>query len=212
MKNMSKVEQIESYLDEILPNPVSELKYNKDYELLLAVMLSAQTTDARVNMVTDVLFKKYPSLNDLKNAPIDDIINIIRPIGTFNKKAKFVKDIATIIVDKYNEKTPIDRKILESFPGVGHKTTNVYLNHIYNIPTIAVDTHVERVSKRLGLAKETDSVLDVEHKLMKKYKRENWGKRHLQMVLFGRYYCKSKKPNCKNCKLINICKNKKKEA
>ena len=117
-------------------------------------------------------------------------------------------EIARRLDEEFNGIVPRDRTILESFPGVGRKTVNVFLSEFYDEPAIAVDTHVERVSKRLGLASQTDNVRQIENKLMKKFARENWGRRHLQMVLFGRYYCKSLKPLCSECKLIDICKKK----
>lgn len=197
---------IEEYLDELFPNPKCELEFNKDYELLIAVVLSAQTTDKRVNMVTKVLFDKYNSLEELKNADINDLKNIIRSLGSFNKKAHYIKDIATILYDKYNKIMPRNREDLESLPGVGRKTINVVFGELGIEPQIAVDTHVERVSKRLYLAKENDNVYDIEMKLRKKFKKETWSKRHKQLVLFGRYYCKAIKPNCDNCGLKNICK------
>lgn len=203
---MSKVEDFERYLDELYPEAICELQYRKDYELLLAVVLSAQTTDKRVNSVTKILFPKYDSLEKLKVAPIEDLMEIIRPIGTFHKKAQFIHDIATILVDQYDSKMPRDRKALETLPGVGRKTINVVLSVLYDEPAIAVDTHVERVSKRLGFAKEEDSVLEVEKKLQKKFKRVVWSKRHHQMVFFGRYHCKAMSPNCKDCKMSVNCK------
>ena len=194
------------YLDELFPNPRCELNYNKDYELLIAVMLSAQTTDKRVNMVTDILFKKYDSLEKLASADIEDIINIIKPIGTFNKKAS---NIINISISLLNDKDGIvvnDRAYLESLPGVGRKTVNVVLSNLYNEPLIAVDTHVSRVSKRLGIAKEKDDVLVVEKKLNKYFPKDKLNRLHHQLVLFGRYYCKAQKPMCDNCKLKDICK------
>lgn len=203
---MSNIELIEDYFEELYKNPKCELDYKKDYELLIAVMLSAQTTDKRVNKVTKVLFNKYNNLYELKNANIADLKNILRELGSFNKKAIYTKEIASIICDKYNGKMPYNRKELESLPGVGRKTVNVVFSELNFMPNIAVDTHVERVSKRLGLAKKDDNVLEIEKKLKRKYKRENWNKRHLQMVLFGRYNCKAVKPDCDNCKLKEICK------
>ena len=196
---------ISEYLDYLFPNPKCELIYNNDYELLIAIVLSAQTTDVRVNSVTSVLFKKYNNLEKLKNADISDIESILRPIGSFRKKAKYVIDISTILFDKYNCVVPKDREILMNFPGVGRKTINVFLSEFYNIPAIGVDTHVERVSKRLKIARKGDSVLIIERKLMKKFPCEDWSKRHLQIVLFGRYYCKAIKPLCTECLLKNIC-------
>lgn len=205
---MTMINSIINYLDEIIPNPVCELKYNKDYELLISVMLSAQTTDKRVNLVTDVLYKKYPSLEELCNADINDIIDIIRPIGTFRKKASNIKLISQKILEECNGIVPNNRKYLESLPGVGRKTTNVVLSNLYNVPCIAVDTHVSRVSKRLGLAKQDDDVLTIEKKLNKKLPKEKLSRLHHQLVLFGRYYCKAQNPECSNCKLKNICKKK----
>ncbi len=198
------------YLDYLFPNPKCELIYNTDYELLIAVVLSAQSTDKRVNLVTPVIFKKYPTLKDLKEADIKDLENIIRQVGSHHKKASYIKNIARILVDEYQGIVPRDRDKLIEFPGVGRKTANVFLSEYYNEPAIAVDTHVERVSKRLGLAYSKDDVLTIEKKLMNKFPKDKWAKLHLQLVLFGRYYCKAVKPECLNCKLKDICKEKKK--
>ena len=199
---------VTDYMDELFPEPKCELNYNKDYELLIAVMLSAQTTDRRVNMVTDILFKKYDTIDKLKSAEIEDIIEIIRPIGTFNKKAKNVIEISKRLSEDYSGKVPYNREYLESLPGVGRKTTNVVLSNLYDEKCIAVDTHVSRVSKRLGIANKEDDVLLVEKKLNKTFNKEELSKLHHQLVLFGRYYCKAIKPLCDNCKLKNICKEK----
>ena len=199
------MKEIIDYLDELIPNPKCELNYNKDYELLIATMLSAQTTDKRVNEATKVLFKKYPNLESLRKADINDIINIIKSIGTYNKKAKNIIDIANKLKEK-NDIVPNDREFLESLPGVGRKTTNVVLSNIYNVPCIAVDTHVHRVSIRLGIANKNDDVYTTEKKLSKKFKDYDLCRLHHQLVLFGRYYCKAINPKCENCKLKNICK------
>jgi len=199
------------YLDKLFPNPKCELEYSKDYELLIAIMLSAQTTDKRVNKVTKVLFSKYPSLEELNNANIKDIETIIREIGSFRKKSIYLKEIVKSLLDNWRGYVPNDRKYLESLSGVGRKTVNVFLGIIYNEPTIAVDTHVERVSKRLKLANDKDTVLEVEQKLMKKIPKERWNKTHHQLVLFGRYYCKAIKPMCEDCKLKEICKKRESE-
>ena len=142
----------------------------------------------------------------MKNANKEDLKRIIKPIGTSNKKSEYIKQIASILVEKYEGRVPNNRKALESMPGVGRKTTNLVLSNIYNIPAFAVDTHVNRVSKRLGLSKDVDDVLEVERKLKRKFKREEWGKRHHQLVLFGRYHCKAKNPDCMNCQLQEYCK------
>ena len=202
--------EIINYLDELFPNPRCELEYNKDYELLIAVMLSAQTTDKRVNMVTRILFKKYDSLEKLSKADINDIIDIIRPIGTFNKKAENIICISKSLLNDKNGIVPNDRKYLESLSGVGRKTANVVLSNLYNVPCIAVDTHVSRVSVRLKLAKKNDDVLVIEKKLTKKFPKDKLCRLHHQLVLFGRYYCKAKNPLCENCKLKDICVEKKK--
>lgn len=199
------------YLDLLFPDPKCELNYNKDYELLIAVMLSAQTTDKRVNMVTKILFRKYPTLADLKQATLEDLIEIIRPIGTFQRKAKNIKLIAEKLLEETEGIVPNDRAFLESLSGVGRKTTNVVLSNLYGANVIAVDTHVSRVSKRLGLARKTDDVVIIEKKLTKKFPKEKLGRLHHQLVLFGRYYCKASNPECENCKLKNMCKEKKKE-
>lgn len=199
---------VTDYLDELFPTPKCELNYTKDYELLIAVMLSAQTTDKRVNMVTKVLFEKYDTLEKLKDANIEDVKNIIKPIGTFNKKSLNIISIANRLIKDYNGVVPNDRKYLESLDGVGRKTTNVVLANLYNEPCIAVDTHVSRVSKRLGIARKNDDVLVIEKKLNKKFPKNKLNRLHHQLVLFGRYYCKAKNPNCVNCKLKEICKEK----
>lgn len=201
--------EIVEFLDELFPNPKCELEYHKDYELLIAVMLSAQTTDKRVNSVTRILFKKYDSLEKLKNSNIEDIENIIRPIGTFRKKAQNIITISSSLLE-VGGIVPNDRSFLESLPGVGRKTTNVVLSNLYSEQCIAVDTHVARVSKRLGLAYKNDDVLKIEKKLTKKFKDFDLSRIHHQMVLFGRYYCKAIKPSCENCKLKVICKYKRK--
>lgn len=205
MKKSNKVEKIRYYLDELFADPKCELLYHNDYELLIAIVLSAQSTDKRVNSVMPILLKKYPTLIDLSNANILDLENILRPIGSYHKKAEYVLGISQLLVEKYDQKVPLSRKELETFPGVGRKTINVFLSEFYQIPAFAVDTHVERVSKRLTLAKQNDSVLVVENKLKKAFRKEEWGRRHLQLVLFGRYYCKAVKPICEQCHLKEIC-------
>ncbi len=202
---IGSTKMIENYLDKIIPNPKCELNYNKDYELLLATMLSAQTTDKRVNEVTKVLFNKYKTLDELSKADIKDVKKIIRPLGTYNIKSYNLINIATKLVNDYNGQLPNNREYLESLSGVGRKTTNVVLSNIFNVPCIAVDTHVSRVSKRLNLASENDDPLKIEVKLNKKFKKENLSKIHHQLVLFGRYYCKAKNPKCESCELKLIC-------
>ena len=200
------IERVLEYLDELFYEPRCELNYNKDYEFLIAIVLSAQTTDKRVNKVTDVLFKKYSSLVELSNADISDIEDIIREIGTFRRKSIYVRDIALKLVNDGYNYVPNDRGYIESLPGVGRKTANVFLSNIYDEPAIAVDTHVSRVSIRLGFAKDSDDVFVIEKKLEKVIPKNRWGKTHHQLVLFGRYHCREIRPECDNCKISDICK------
>ena len=194
------------YLDLVLPNPHCELNYTKDYELLISVMLSAQTTDRMVNKVTSILYEKYDTIDKLSLANINDIKSIIKPLGNYNKKANNIIEIASRLIQDTNGVVINDREYLESLPGVGRKTTNVVLANLYNENVIAVDTHVARVSKRLGIAKNSDDVLTIEKKLKKKFPKDSLGRLHHQLVLFGRYYCKAKNPECVSCKLCEVCK------
>ncbi len=202
--------KIDDYLEYLFPEPKCELIYHTDYELLMAIVLSAQSTDKRVNKVMPKIIKKYPTLKRLKQANLVDLEAIIHSVGSFRRKALYLRDIAKILDENYNGKVPRDRDELISLPGVGRKTANVFLSEYYQEPAIAVDTHVGRVSKRLGLASFDDDVVQIEQKLMKKFFPKDWGRRHLQLVLFGRYYCKAVKPLCASCKLVDICKEKKK--
>ncbi len=204
------VDKFNDKLDLMFPDAKCELNYNKDYELLIATVLSAQCTDKRVNEVTSVLFSKY-SLEGLKKASNKEIEDIIRSCGSFTKKAAYIKSIAASLLDNYNGQVPNNREYLESLPGVGRKTTNVVLSNLFNEALIAVDTHVERVSKRLRLANKNDDVLVVEKKLMKKIPKELWGKSHHQLVLFGRYICKAIKPECNKCLFYEDCNSKDKK-
>ena len=208
---MEKIDLINSYLDELFPEPKCELNYSNDYELLISIMLSAQSTDKRVNQVTSILFDKYKSLEALNEAKIDDLENIIRSVGSFRKKSQYIKDIASTLITKYNGVVPRNHDLLVEINGIGRKTANVFLSEYYNEPYIAVDTHVSRVSKRLGLARKNDDVLTIEKKLQKKFDKSLWARRHLQMVLFGRYKCKAISPLCSDCKLKDICNEKKKK-
>ena len=200
-----KIKEILNNLDIMIPNPKCELNYNLDYELLIATVLSAQCTDERVNKVTKKLFSRY-NIFELCNIELRELESIIYSCGNYKKKSIYIKEISNSLVKDFNGKVPNNREYLENLPGVGRKTTNVVLSNLFNVPAIAVDTHVERVSKRLNLAKKNDSVLVVEQKLMKKLPKEKWSKTHHQMVHFGRYKCKSVSPICDDCKLKEICK------
>lgn len=190
--------------DKHFNDPKCELEYTKDYELLLSVMLSAQTTDKSVNMVTRELYKKYDTLDKLDTLTLDEIDNYIRSIGLHKTKSKYFKEIVTKI--KEIGYVPNDREFLESLSGVGRKTASVVLGMLFDIPSFAVDTHVYRVSKRLGITTMKDDVLKTEIKLKKYFDEDEWNKINSQMVLFGRYICTSKNPKCDICHLKNICK------
>ena len=196
-------------LDKLYPDARCELNYNKDYELLIATVLSAQCTDKRVNSVTSVLFSKY-DINALSIENEKEIEKIIKPCGSQIKKAYYIKTIAEKLVKDHKGRVPNNREYLESLPGVGRKTCNVVLSNLYDVPAIAVDTHVSRVAIRLRLASKNDSVLTIEKKLMKKLPKEKWSRLHHQLVLFGRYKCKAIKPICQECSFINTCKEKNK--
>ena len=200
-----KIDDILKLLDEMIPNPKCELNYNKDYELLIATVLSAQCTDKRVNEVTKVLFSKY-DIYSLSKSNKKDIEKIIYSCGNYKKKATYIIELSKRLIKDYSGIVPNNRDYLESLPGVGRKTTNVVLSNLFDVPAIAVDTHVERVSKRLNLANDKDSVIKVENKLMKKIPKDKWSKVHHQLVLFGRYTCKSIKPECDKCLLKYYCK------
>lgn len=195
-----KTDFIRFALDKMVPEYKCELNYNKDYELLIAVMLSAQCTDKRVNAVMTPFFEKH-TLNDIALSDIKDLEKIIYPLGSFHKKALYMKEIAISLLQNYNGIVPCNREYLESLPGIGRKSCNVVLAELYNVPTIAVDTHVERVSKRLGIVKQNDNVVQIEKKLMKLFDQEEYNKINHQFILFGRYICTAKKPNCEKCTL-----------
>lgn len=195
---------IKNELDKLFPDARCELIYTKDYELLLSVMLSAQTTDKGVNEVTKKLYSEYDTLEKLNTLSTLQIENYIKRIGFYKIKSKNFKEIVSKIL-KIGY-VPNDRKFLESLSGVGRKTASVVLAHLYNEPSFAVDTHVYRVSKRLNITKENDDVLKTEIKLKKYFDKNSWNRVNSQIVLFGRYVCTSKKPLCNNCNLKNICK------
>ena len=199
-----------SYLDELFPDAKCELFYTKDYELVIAVMLSAQTTDKSVNAVTSVLFNKYQSLDALNEAPLEDIENIIKQIGLYKNKAKNLKSIVKDLIERFNYQIPSDKDLLMTLPGVGNKTAGVIRAEIFKIPDLPVDTHILRIAKRLKLAKKDDEPIDVEHKLKKLIPEERWIKSHHQLIHFGRYFCTARSPMCEKCKISDMCMNNKK--
>ena len=202
---MIKPELLFSYLDEKYPNAYCELVYSKDYEFLIAVMLSAQTTDKSVNQATAILFSKYKTLEDLANAELNDVEFIIRHLGMYQVKAKNVISIAKILLKQYQGKVPNDPCALLAMPGVGNKTKNCVLGELFNEPLIAVDTHMQRVAKRLGIADEKDSVEKIEQKYMSIIPKERVVKTNHQIIWFGRYFCKALSPECGCCKLREFC-------
>lgn len=197
--------QILSVIYQMFPNARCELNYTNIFELSVATILSAQTTDKSVNKVTPELFSTYPTPKDLGKASQIDVLNIIRTLGLSKTKSKNIIAFSRKLSEEYNGIVPNDFELLQTFPGVGRKTANVILTEGYKVPRIPVDTHVERVSKRLGLVLETDTVLTTELKLMEQIKEEDWHLAHHLLLFFGRYHCFSKKPSCENCPLKHEC-------
>lgn len=202
---MIKADYIIKSLDELYPDAHCELNYRSNFELLIAVVLSAQTTDIKVNKVTKVLFDKYPDVFSLACANLNDVEEIIKPLGLYHNKAKNIINLSKVLVDKYNGEVINDRKVLESLSGVGHKSANIVLNNCFGVPAFAVDTHVSRVSKRLGIANKDNDVKKIEEKLMAYFPKTMWGKLHHQFIFFGRYKCKAIKPDCINCPFNDLC-------
>ncbi len=192
-------------LRSIIKDPVCELNYSNVFELLIAVMLSAQCTDKRVNMVTPTLFAKYPTCETLADADISDVESIIHSCGTYRVKAKNIVQTSRVIAEKYNGVVPDDIDVLITLPGVGRKTASVVLSVGYNIPAMPVDTHILRVSNRLGIAS-SDEPRVVEEQLRSMYPREHWIELHHLMLLFGRYHCKAIAYKCDGCVMQQLCK------
>ena len=205
MKRCSKEYIIES-LNKLYPNAECELRHKNNFELLIAVDLSAQTTDASVNKVTPALFAKFPDAKALANAEIDDVIACIKSIGLYQNKSKNIISLSKQLVERFAGEVPSSREELESLDGVGRKTCNVILSNCFDYPAFAVDTHVSRVSKRLMIAKKDDDVLTIEKKLMKFFPKDLWGKLHHQFIFFGRYKCKAKNPDCEDCPFKDNCR------
>ena len=207
--NIIKIIEI---LKRTYPDAKCSLDFSTPFELGIAVMLSAQCTDERVNKTTPSIFKNYNTPQDFINMPLSQLEDLIHPCGFYRTKAKNIKAYSEKVLKEYNGTLPQNIDKLMELPGIGRKSANVIMLEAFNSPVgIAVDTHVTRVSKRLGLAKENDDVYEIEMKLRRKFKRDTWNKRHKQLVLFGRYYCKAIKPECDTCKLKNICKEKNKK-
>lgn len=204
MKINNKIDLIQDYMNELLPNVGCELFYSKDYELVIAVMLSAQTTDKSVNNVTTKLFKDYKTLESLQKASIETIESYLKPLGLYKNKARYLKEIVDALINKFSSTVPSDKKLLMELPGVGNKTAGVIRAEIFKIPDFPVDTHIKRISSLLKLSNETDPT-KIENDLKRTFPKSNWIKLHHQFIHFGRYYCKAINPFCKNCKLREIC-------
>lgn len=194
-------------MEQLFPEAHCELNHRSPFELLVAVVLSAQTTDASVNRITPGLFAKFPTPQAMAEASIEEISECIRSIGLYRNKARSLKALSESLVEQFDGVVPSSRKELMSLAGVGRKTANVIRSVCFDIPSFAVDTHVERVSKRLGLAKPHDDVGKVEEKLRRKIDRDRWNKGHHLFIFFGRYQCTARNPKCEGCPFqTTICK------
>ncbi|MDY6122307.1 MAG: endonuclease III [Porphyromonas sp.] len=207
MTKKERYEAVIAYFSEAMPIAETELDYATPYELLVAVILSAQCTDKRVNIVTPSLFLAYPTIHDLAKAEPDEVYHYIRSISYPNNKAKHLVAMARMVIDRFGGEIPSTREELVQLPGVGRKTANVICAVIYHQPTMAVDTHVYRVSKRIGLAPQTAKTpLQVESELTRYLPEEIIPKAHHWLILHGRYVCTSRKPRCEDCGLTAICR------
>ena len=204
--NKETSKEIIDILYTIIPNPQCELNYRNLFELLCAVMISSQTTDKRVNLVTPMLFEKYPNPLKLSEAKFEDVYSIIKSLGFANNKAKNLILMSKTLHEEFNDIVPNDLEKLQTLSGVGRKTASVVLAEGYKMPAMPVDTHLERVGKRLGYAKKSANVLEVEKGYCKYIPKEQWAVAHHLFLLFGRYHCKAQKPECDNCKLKKYCK------
>ncbi len=200
-----KTNHILNVLDDMFPNAKVELNHDNAFQLIVAVVLSAQTTDVSVNKITPALFSSYPDAQALAQADIKDLENILRSIGLYRNKAKHIKMLSQQLVKRHDGQVPSNRQAMEALAGVGRKTANVVLSNAFGIPALAVDTHVARVAVRLGLAKKGDSVLKIEQKLNRKIPKDKWQKVHHQFIFFGRYHCLARKPKCLDCPLYDVC-------
>lgn len=197
--------EIYSHISKMFPDARCELNYRNIFELVISTVLSAQTTDDSVNKISPKLFEKYPDAYALANANINDVKEIIKSIGLYQNKSRNIINLSKALVDDYDGIVPNDFDKLVTLPGIGRKTANVVLSEGFKIPRIAVDTHVIRVSNRLNII-ESDNPLEIEKRLMEIYPENSWSDVHLKLLFFGRYFCKSKKPNCDKCFNYNNCK------
>lgn len=200
-----RLKKIMAIIADMFPEAKGELEWEKPYQLLIAVILSAQTTDKAVNKVTPFLWAKYPNLEDLASANLTDVELILKSIGLYKTKSRNIIKTAQILVDNYNGQVPKTHKELETLPGVGRKTANVVLGEVYAIPGIAVDTHVSRVAKRLNISSQDADVKEIEADLMQKIPKKDWVISHHRLIFFGRYHCLAKNPKCEVCPLQSYC-------
>lgn len=207
---MNKKERFESVLDFFRknnPDAETELIYENPYQLLVAVLLSAQCTDKRINIVTPKLFEQFPTPEHLASSHFDEVFPIIKSVTYPNNKAKHLINMAKILTEEFHSVVPSDINDLQKMPGVGRKTANVIASVVYNQPTMAVDTHVFRVSKRIGLATQTAKTpLEVEKQLIKHIPKEDVPLAHHWLILHGRYTCLARRPKCEACAITPWCK------
>lgn len=206
MLNNSQIRFALDEIGEMFPDADCELNHDNPFELVIAVLLSAQCTDVLVNKVTKELFKKYKTPEDYLAVELEELQNDIRSIGLYRNKAKNIQKLCQTLLEEHDGQVPQTREELEALAGVGRKTANVVLSVAFNIPAIAIDTHVERVAKRLGICRWKDSVLEVEKTLMRKVPEDEWGVTHHRLIFFGRYHCKARNPGCDECPLLSICR------
>ncbi len=200
------MEIISNYVDSLFPDAKCELFYNHDYELVIAVMLSAQTTDKAVNVVTQKLFSDFKTLKELDNASLEEIEERIKSLGLYKNKAKNIKGITHKLLTEFSGKVPSDKDLLQTLPGIGNKSAGVVRIEVFKIPDLPVDTHIIRISNRLGIASKNDEPIDIEKKLKKLIPESHWIKTHHQLIHFGRYFCLAKSPKCSECQLKKYCK------
>lgn len=205
ISNKKALEMVD-VIAQMFPDAECELKHDNAFELTIAVLLSAQTTDISVNKLTKDLFQKYKTPEDYLNVDISELENDLRTIGLYRSKAKNIQKLCRSLLDQFDGEIPQTHAELESLAGVGRKTANVVMSVAFGEPSLAVDTHVERISKRLGICRWKDNVRQVEDKLCHVVPRERWNKTHHQLIFFGRYHCLARKPKCDVCPLFNDCR------
>ncbi|RYG73584.1 endonuclease III [Lentibacillus lipolyticus] len=206
MLNKKQVQHCLEVMEEMYPEAQCELNHENPFELVIAVLLSAQCTDNLVNKVTASLFERYKTPEDYLAVPLSDLEQDIKSIGLYRNKAKNIRKLCQMLIDDFGGEVPKTKTELMKLAGVGRKTANVVASVAFDEPAIAVDTHVERVAKRLGICRWKDSVLEVEETLMRKVPKEAWAATHHRMIFFGRYHCKAKNPQCPECPLLDLCR------